>query len=44
MLAGQVADHLGIDKILYLPLGAMGLALLLTFFLKETRWSAAHGQ
>lgn len=44
MLAGHVADYLGIDKILYLPMGAMAIALLLTFFLKETRWSASHGE
>ena len=44
MVAGQVADRFGIDKILWLPLGAMGLAVLLTLFLKETRWSAVHGE
>lgn len=44
IIAGQVADRFGIEHILWLPLGAMGVALVLTLFLKETRWSANHGQ
>lgn len=44
MLAGQVADRLGIEHILVLPMGAMGVALVLTVFLKETPWSAYHGE
>ena len=42
--AGQVADHFGIEHILWLPLGAMGAALVISLFLTETRWSANHGQ
>ncbi|AIT81847.1 MFS transporter [Novosphingobium pentaromativorans] len=44
IIAGHVADSFGIEHILWLPLGAMGIALALTLFLKETRWSAKHGQ
>lgn len=44
IVAGQVADRFGIDQILWLPLAATGLAFVLTLFLKETRWSANHGQ
>lgn len=44
IIAGQVADRFGIEHILWLPMGAMGVALLLTLFLKETRWSSTHGQ
>ncbi len=44
IIAGQVADRFGIEHILWLPLGAMGMALILTLFLKETRWSINHGQ
>lgn len=44
IIAGQVADRFGIEHILWLPLGAMGVALVLSLFLKETRWSANHGQ
>jgi predicted MFS family arabinose efflux permease len=43
IIAGRVADRFGIDHILWLPLGAMGLAFVLTLFLEETRWSATHG-
>lgn len=43
LIAGFVADRFGIEHILWLPLGAMGFALLLTLFLQETRWSASHG-
>jgi predicted MFS family arabinose efflux permease len=44
IIAGQVADRYGIEHILWLPLAAMVLAIILTLFLKETRWSANHGQ
>jgi predicted MFS family arabinose efflux permease len=44
IIAGQVADRFGIEHILWMPLGAMGVALVLSLFLKETRWSANHGQ
>lgn len=44
IIVGQVADHLGIEHILWLPLGAIGVAPAITLFLKETRWSAVHGQ
>lgn len=44
IIAGQVADRFGIEHILWLPLGAMGVALVVTLFLKETRWSAEHGE
>jgi len=44
IIAGQVADRFGIEHILWLPLGAMGVALLLVLFLKETRWRTKHGQ
>ncbi len=44
IIAGQVADRFGIEHILWLPLGAMGVALVFTLFLKETRWSAEHGK
>ncbi|BBE34760.1 MFS transporter [Sphingosinicella microcystinivorans] len=44
IIAGQVADRFGIEHILWLPLGAMGIALVMTLFLKETRWSAEHGE
>lgn len=44
MLAGHMADRFGIAHILWLPLGAMSVALLLTLFLHETRWSASYGQ
>lgn len=44
MLAGQLADRFGIEKILWLPLGAMAIALPLTLLLQETRWSASHGE
>jgi len=42
MLAGQVADRFGIEHILWLPLGVMGIALVLTLLLRETRWSTTH--
>lgn len=44
IIAGHVADRFGIEHILLLPLAAMALAFVLTLFLKETRWSANHGQ
>lgn len=44
ILAGRVADRFGIEHILWLPLAAMGLAFVLTLFLRETRWSASHVQ
>lgn len=44
IIAGQVADRFGIEHILWLPLGAIGVALAITPFLKETRWSAEHGK
>lgn len=37
VIGGQVAERLGIGHILYLPIGAMALALPLTLMLKETR-------
>lgn len=36
ILAGFVADHYGIDQILYLPIAAMGTAVLLSFLIIET--------
>jgi predicted MFS family arabinose efflux permease len=42
IIAGQVADRFGIERILWLPLGAMGVALILTCFLQETRWKAQN--
>lgn len=42
--AGLVADRYGIEHILWLPMGAMGVALVITLFLNETRWSAEHGE
>lgn len=44
IIAGQVADRFGIEHILWLPLGAIGFAFILSLFLIETRWSANHGQ
>jgi predicted MFS family arabinose efflux permease len=44
IIAGQVADRFGIEHILWLPMAAMGVALAICLFLKETRWSANHGQ
>ncbi|MBC2665696.1 MFS transporter [Novosphingobium flavum] len=44
IVAGQVADRFGINHILWLPLGAMAAAFVLTLFLRETRWSGNHGQ
>lgn len=42
--AGQVADRFGIEHILWLPFAAMLIALVITLFLKETRWSVNHGE
>lgn len=36
VIAGWVAQNFGIQNILYLPLGAVILGILITFFLKET--------
>lgn len=44
IIAGQMADRFGIQHILWLPLASMGFAVILTLFLKETRWSSSHGQ
>ena len=44
IIAGQVADRFGIEHILWLPIAAMVVALAITLFLKETRWSAEHGK
>jgi MFS family permease len=44
IIAGQMADRFGIQHILWLPLASMGVAVILTLFLKETRWSSSHGQ
>lgn len=41
IVGGQIADHFGIDKILWLPVGAMAIALILCAFSKETRWQGA---
>lgn len=42
MVAGRMADAFGIGYILWLPLGAMAVAFILSLFLKETRWSVQH--
>jgi len=36
VIAGYIAKNFGIENILYLPLGAVILGVLVTFFLKET--------
>ncbi|HEY0747916.1 MAG TPA: MFS transporter [Steroidobacteraceae bacterium] len=42
-LVGQIAEHFGVANVLVLPIGAMGLGLLLTVLLRETRLRPASG-
>jgi predicted MFS family arabinose efflux permease len=37
MVAGQVAEHFGIEHLLWLPIAAMGIGFVLCLLLKETR-------
>jgi predicted MFS family arabinose efflux permease len=41
IVSGQVAEHFGIQNILWLPIGAMGLALVFCAFLRETHGKSA---
>lgn len=42
MIGGYAADRFGIGHILWLPLGAMGVAFVIALSLKETRWNSSH--
>lgn len=44
IIGGQVADHLGIAHILWLPIGAMVAGLVLCLALKETRPTIARAE
>lgn len=38
IVGGQIADHFGIDKILWLPTAAMAVGFVLAALTRETRW------
>lgn len=44
MVAGWAADRFGIEHILWLPLAALSVALFLSLFLGESRWSSKDGE